>query len=105
MSEKLTESITFKCTYEEKREFEAIARAEKTDISKLSRVCMNQKITDVREYLNSLSAFARLTTDTRDTSFELVSPHKEIDVTPKPRGTKKAQLLEQMGFFAVHTDM
>lgn len=44
MSEKLTESITFKCTYEEKREFEAIARAEKTDVSKLSRVCMNQKI-------------------------------------------------------------
>lgn len=105
MSEKLTESITFKCTYEEKREFEAIARAEKTDISKLSRECMNKKITEVREYINSLAAFTSLTTDTSDTSFELVSPHKVIDVTPKHTGTKKAQLLEQMGFFAVHTDM
>ncbi|ENW15607.1 hypothetical protein [Acinetobacter haemolyticus] len=105
MSEKLIESITFKCTYEEKREFEAIARAEKTDISKLSRECMNKKITEVREYINSLAAFTSLTTDTSDTSFELVSPHRVIDVTPKPTGTKKAQLLEQMGFFAVHTDM
>lgn len=104
MSEKLTESITFKCTYEEKREFEAIARAEKTDISKLSRECMSKKISEVREYINSLAAFTSLTTDTEDT-FELVQPHKVIDVTPKPTGTKKAQLLEQMGFFAVHTDM
>ncbi|NAR60038.1 hypothetical protein [Acinetobacter haemolyticus] len=105
MSEKLIESITFKCTYEEKREFEAIARAEKTDISKLSRECMSRKISEVREYINSLAAFTSLTTDTSDTSFELVSPQRVIDVTPKHTGTKKAQLLEQMGFFAAHTDM
>lgn len=105
MSEKLTESITFKCSYEEKRAFEEIARAEKTDISKLSRVCMNQKITAVREYLNSLSALACLTTDTRDT-FELASPKQVIDVTPrKTKGTKKVHLLEQIDLLAVHTDM
>lgn len=105
MSEKLTESITFKCTYEEKRAFEEIAKAEKTDISKLSRVCMNQKITAVREYLNSLSSLVCLTTDTADSfPFELASPQPIIDVTPKQTGTKKAQLFEQMDFLAVCID-
>ena len=33
MSEKLTESITFKCTYEEKRDLEAIARSENKTLS------------------------------------------------------------------------
>ena len=102
MSEKLTESITFKCTYEEKRAFEEIAKAEKTDISKLSRVCMNQKITAVREYLNSLPALACLTTDTRDT-FELASPQPIIDVTPKRIGTKKAQLCDQLSLLCLNT--
>ncbi|KYQ83543.1 hypothetical protein AWW72_13220 [Acinetobacter sp. NRRL B-65365] len=103
MSEKLTESITFKCTYEEKRAFEEIAKAEKTDISKLSRVCMNQKITEVREYINSLSSFACLTTDTRDSNFELAAPQPIIDVTPrKTTGTKKVHLLEQIDLLAVH---
>lgn len=105
MSEKLTESITYKCTYEEKREYEAIALAEKTDISKLSREAMKKKIADVREYLNSLSAFACLTTDTRD-SFELASPQPMRDITPrKITGTKKVHLLEQIDLLAVHTDM
>lgn len=102
MSEKLTESITFKCTYEEKREFEAIARAEKTDVSKLSRVCMSEKISAVREYLNSLSSFVSLTTDTRDTAFELQAPPRFIDVTPKPQAQKKAQLREQLDFLSIH---
>ena len=74
MTEKLTESITFKCTYEEKREFEAIAKAERSDVSKLSRVCMKLKIQEVREYLNTLKSFACLTTDTVDTNFELQAP-------------------------------
>jgi hypothetical protein len=105
MSEKLTESITFKCTYEEKRAFEEIAKAEKTDISKLSRVCMNQKISEVREYINSLSTFACLTTDTRDSNFELAPPQALIDVTPRRiTGTKKAHLLEQIDLLAVHID-
>lgn len=104
MSEKLTESITFKCTYEEKKEFEAIARAEKTDVSKLSRICMREKIAAVREYLNSLNSFMCLTTDTVDTSFELQAPPRFIDVTPKPQAQKKAQLREQLDFLAIHCE-
>ena len=104
MSEKLTESITFKCTYEEKKEFEAIARAEKTDVSKLSRICMNEKISTDREYLDSLRSLMRLTTDTVDTSFELQAPPRFIDVTPKPQAQKKAQLREQLDFLAVHSE-
>ena len=100
MSEKLTESITFKCTYEEKKEFEAIARAEKTDVSKLSRICMREKIAAVREYLNSLNSFMCLTTDTVDTPFQLTPEPRMINVTPKHTGTKKAQLREQMDFLA-----
>ena len=103
MSEKLTESITFKCTYEEKKEFEAIARAEKTDISKLSRVCMSEKISAVREYLNSLNSFMCLTTDTVDTSFDLVSPPQIRDVTPKTIGAKKAQLCDQLSLICQST--
>lgn len=102
MTEKLTDSITFKCTYEEKREFEAIASAEKTDISKLSRVCMKKKIQEVREYLHSLQFFACLTTDTRD-MFELTAPLR--DVTPKTTGTKKAQLCDQLSLIAVHSEL
>ena len=104
MSEKLTESITFKCTYEEKREFEAIAKAEKTDVSKLSRVCMKEKISNAREYLNSLSSFMCLTTDTVDTPFELTHEPRMIDVTPKHTGTKNAHLREQMSIFAIHSE-
>lgn len=99
MSEKLTESITFKCTYDEKREFEAIAEAERSDISKLSRVCMKSKIQEVREYLNSLRSFTCLTTDTVDTNFELQAPLL-LNVTPKITGTKKVHLREQMNIFA-----
>lgn len=102
MSEKLTESITFKCTYEEKREFEAIAKAEKTDVSKLSRVCMNKKISSVREYLNSLSSLRCLTTDTGDTFRLELAPPPMRDVTPtKYTGTKNAQLREQLNIFAI----
>ena len=104
MSEKLTESITFKCTYEEKREFEAIAKAEKTDVSKLSRVCMNQKISEVREYLNSLKAFARLTTETIDTDFMLTAQPRMIDVSPKTQAQKKLNSCDQMSFFAIHSE-
>ena len=48
MAEKLTESITFKVTYEEKHDLEAIAKAEKTDVSKLSRAYMKAKIQEVK---------------------------------------------------------
>ena len=46
----------------------------------------------------------RLTTDTVDTSFELQAPPRFIDVTPKPQAQKKAQLLEQLDFLAVHSE-
>ena len=104
MTEKLTESITFKCTYEEKREFEAIARAERSDVSKLSRVCMKLKIQEVREYLNTLKSFACLTTDTVDTNFELQAPPRFLNVTPQTTGIKKVQLREQLDFLAVHSE-
>ena len=103
MTEKLTESITFKCTYEEKREFEAIAKAERSDISKLSRVCIKLKIQEVREYLNTLKSFACLTTDTVDT-FELQAPPRFLNVTPQTTGTKKAQLCDQLSLIAVHSE-
>lgn len=95
MSEKLTDSITFKCTYEEKREFEAIAQAEKSDVSKLSRVCMKKKIQEVREYLHSLQSFNRLTTETTSNDFELAPPLRDV-TPPKTTGIKKAQLREQL---------
>lgn len=92
MSEKLNESITFKVTYEEKREFEAIANAEKTDVSKLSRACMKAKIREVKEYLNSLRELHRLTTDTVDMPFfELTS-----EPMPKPQVQKKLSCYDQL---------
>ena len=103
MSEKLTESITFKCTYDEKREFEAIARAERSDVSKLSRVCMKSKIQEVREYLNSLRSLTCLTTDTVDTNFELQAPPRLLNAIPQNTGTKKAQLCDQLSLIC-HTN-
>ena len=104
MTEKLTESITFKCTYEEKKEFEAIAKAERSDVSKLSRVCMKSKIQEVREYLNSLRSLTCLTTDTVDTNFELQAPPRFLNVTAQTTGTKKAQLREQLDFLAISNE-
>ena len=95
--EKLTESITFKCTYEEKREFEAIAKAERSDISKLSRVCIKLKIQEVREYLNTLKSFACLTTDTVDTNFELQAPPRFLNVTPPNHRHKKSPTARTIG--------
>lgn len=103
MTEKLTDSITFKVTYEEKKEFEAIALAEKSDISKLSRVCMKKKIQEVREYLHSLQSLTCLTTDTRDT-FELIAPIRDI-TPPKNTGTKKAQLCDQLSLIAIPNEL
>ena len=104
MTEKLTESITFKCTYEEKREFEAIAKAERSDVSKLSRVCMKLKIQEVREYLNTLKSFACLTTDTVDTNFELQAPPRLLNAIPQNTGTKKAQLCDQLSLIAISNE-
>ncbi len=104
MSEKLTESITFKCTYEEKRDLEAIAKSESKTLSEHIRSLGMSNISEVRERLNNLASLMRLTTDTVDTSFELQAPPRFIDVTPKPQAQKKAQLREQLDFLAVHSE-
>lgn len=104
MSEKLTESITFKCTYEEKRDLEAIARSENKTLSEHIRSLGMSNISEVRERLNNLASLMRLTTDTVDTSFELQAPPRFIDVTPKPQAQKKAQLREQLDFLAIHCE-
>ena len=104
MSEKLTESITFKCTYEEKRNLEAIAKSENKTLSEHLRGLGISNISEVLERLNNLASLMRLTTDTVDTSFELQAPPRCIDVTPKPQAQKKAQLREQLDFLAVHSE-
>ena len=104
MSEKLTESITFKCTYEEKRNLEAIAKSENKTLSEHLRGLGISNISEVRERLNNLVSLMCLTTDTVDTSFELQAPPRFIDVTPKPQAQKKAQLREQLDFLAIHCE-
>lgn len=101
MSEKLTDSITFKCTYEEKRDLEAIARSENKTLSEHMRGLGISNISEVRERLNNLASLLRLTTDTVDTPFfELTAAQ-----LPKTAGTKKAQLREQLSLSAVHTEI
>ena len=104
MSEKLTESITFKCTYVEKRDLEAIAKSDSKTLSEHIRSLGISNISEVRERLNNLASLMRLTTDTVDTSFELQAPPRFIDVTPKPQAQKKAQLREQLNFLAIHCE-
>ncbi|WP_104499140.1 hypothetical protein [Acinetobacter indicus] len=104
MSEKLTASITFKCTDEEKRDLELIASSENKTLSEHIRSLGIANISAVRERIQHLASLLCLTTDTVDTSFELTPPPRMIDVTPKITGTKKAQLLEQMDFLAVHSN-
>lgn len=99
MSEKLTESITFKCTYDEKRDLEAIARSENKTLSEHIRSLGISNISEVRERLNNLASLMRLTTDTVDTPIFELTPEPLI----KQPGTKKAQLLEQMDFLAAHS--
>lgn len=96
MSEKLTESITFKCTYEEKRDLEAIARSEKLSLSEHVRGLGISNISTVKERLNNLASLMRLTTDTVDTPFFELAPEPLL----KPTGTKKAQLCDQLSLIA-----
>lgn len=98
MSEKLTESITFKCTYEEKRDLEAIAKSENKTLSEHIRSLGISNISEIRERLNNLASLMRLTTDTVDTPIFELTPEPLMKTT----GTKKAQLLEQMDFLAAY---
>lgn len=100
MREKLTESITFKCTYEEKRDLEAIAKSENITLSEHIRSLGIANITEVIERLNSLKSLMRLTTDTVDTPiFELT--HEPLH---KSQAQKKPNCCDQMSFFAVHSE-
>lgn len=108
MIEKLTASITFKCTEEEKLKLERIARSRKLNgLSELMRLAGIDIILEVEEMLKSLQAEFDLTTDTVDTrntsDFELM-PSPPIRTTSQKTGTKKVQLLQQKDIFAVHSD-
>ena len=104
MSEKLTESITFKCTDSEKLKLEAISRTRKLSLSEFIRSICISEISVVEELLHSLQKEFALTTDTVDTFRLELAPPPMRDVTPKYTGTKKAQLHEQLSLSAVHSE-
>jgi len=114
MSEKLTESITFKCTYEEKRDLEAISRYCAQPLSVKAREIFKEwlfqkikkqigikEISVIEEQLNSLITHISLATDTSDTFRLELAPPPMRDVTPKYTGTKNAQLCDQLSIFAI----
>ncbi|EPL0256508.1 ribbon-helix-helix protein, CopG family [Acinetobacter baumannii] len=108
MAEKLTASVTFKCTDEMKIKLERIARSRKLNgSSELMRIAAMDIIFEVEEMLNCLQMPIDLTTvteDTRNTSdFELMPSPPLRDVTPKHTGTKKAQLREQLNLICHST--
>lgn len=96
MSEKLTESITHKCTCEEREFLEALARAENKSLSELIRENNMARISAEKNRLNLLSKALRLTTDTVDTPFFELAPEPLL----KQTGTKKAQLCDQLSLIA-----
>lgn len=108
MAEKLTASVTFKCTDEMKIKLERIARSRKLNgSSELMRIAAMDIIFEVEEMLNCLQMPIDLTTVTEDTrntiDFELM-PSPPIRTTSQKTGTKKVQLLQQKDFFAVHSN-
>lgn len=100
MSEKLTESITHKCTYEEREFLEALAKAEGKTLSELVRENNKARISAEKERLNLLNKVLRLTTDT------VVTPILELtsEPMPKPQAQKKPNCCDQMSIFAVHSE-
>ena len=81
MSEKLTASITFKCTDEEKILLERIARSRKQTVSEVMRERGIDVIREVQELLQSLQAEFDLTTVTVDTR----NPEPfELELAPNP---------------------
>ena len=106
MTEKLTASITFKCTEEMKIKLERIARSRKLNgSSELMRNAAMDIIFEVEEMLNCLQMPIDLTTFTEDTkntsNFELLPSPPIRDVTPKSTGTKSPTVTAE-GLFAVH---
>ncbi|MGX4756836.1 ribbon-helix-helix protein, CopG family [Acinetobacter baumannii] len=101
MAEKLTASVTFKCTDDMKIKLERIARSRKLNgSSELMRIAAMDIIFEVEEMLNCLQKPIDLTTVTEDTKntsdFELMPSPPIRDVTPKHTGAKKAQLCDQL---------
>lgn len=99
MSEKLIESITFKCTYEEKRDLEAIARSENKTLSEYVRGLCITNISVIRERLQNLATLMRMTTDTEDTAFELMA-----EPLVKTQAIKKANCCDQLTLISVNSD-
>jgi hypothetical protein len=105
MSEKLLESITFKCTDGEKSKAIAISKSKKfNSVSEYIRDLVLRDIAEVEAYLNTLMPVMGLTKETEDTFHLELAPRQMIDVTPKTIGTKKAQLCDQLSIFAVHSE-
>ena len=102
MSEKLTVSITHKCTYDEKVFLETLAKVEGKTLSELVRENNMVRISAEKERLNLLASLMGLTTDTVDTFRLELAPRPIIDITPKTTGTKKAQLCDQLSLIAIH---
>ncbi|ENR2979847.1 hypothetical protein ACEVBE_000109 [Acinetobacter nosocomialis] len=85
MTEKLTASITHKCTDEEKILLERIARSRKQTVSELMRERGIDVIREVQELLQSLQAEFDLTTVTVDTR----NPEPfELELAPNPHKTQ-----------------
>lgn len=115
MSEKLTDSITFKCTYEEKELFKKRAKACKQPLSVKAREILREwlfpkfekqvsikEISVIEEQLNSLITHISLATDTSDTFRLEHSPRPIRDVTPKLQAQKKPNCCNQLSIFAIH---
>ena len=99
MSEKLTASITFKCTDEEKILLERIARSRKQTVSELMRERGIDVIREVQELLQSLQAEFDLTTVTVDTR----NPEPfELELAPNPhksQAQKKPNCRNQLSLY------
>lgn len=102
MSEKLIESITFKCTDGEKTKAIAISKSKKfNSVSEYIRDLVLRDIAEVEAYLNTLIPALGLTTETEDT-FHLELVQRPIrDVTPKPQAQKKPNCCDQLSIFAI----
>ena len=103
MSEKLTVSITHKCTYDEKVFFFILSKVEGKTLSDLFLENNMVLLSADKERLNLLASLMGLTTDTVDTFRLELAPRPIIDITPKTTGTKKAQLCDQLSLIAIHS--
>ena len=105
MTEKLLESITLKCSIDEKEKANALWKAKKfSSLSEYVRSLLIADISNTEEYVKLLAKSMGLTTDTTDTFHLELVPKSFIDVTPKSSGIKKAQLCDQLSLLAVHSE-